>query len=257
MITPRTEPGLRPAFRPMTLSAKREEQLQQLINGFAIEAASLTGVDLTPLHEALCHSSARLELNHEQMEFLGDAVLRLAAAEYLQDQKSTLSVGERSALRAQLVSDRWLSELAEQLNLDSVILKGPAASSDPTAQATVRAECCEALVGGIYLAWGGADGGLNAVRQWLDPHWQQSCKELAADPHRHNWKSALQEWSQSDMGVLPDYCTEEQNRIHGSPERFHSQVSVSGKQLGEGHGPSRRLAEQEAARQALEQIRPR
>ena len=241
----------------MTLSAERQLQLQQLLSRFALEPLSPSGVDLTPLHEALCHSSAGLELNHEQMEFLGDAVLRLAAAEYLQDQKAALAVGERSALRAQLVSDRWLSELAERLELDDIILKGPATASDPTAKATVRAECCEALVGGIYLAWGGADGGLKAVRRWLDPHWQRSCEELAADPHRHNWKSALQEWSQGDMGVLPNYCTEEQNRSHGSPERFHSQVSLNGKQLGEGHGPSRRLAEQEAARQALEQLRPR
>ena len=241
----------------MTLSAERQLQLQQLLRRFALESLSPSGVDLTPLHEALCHSSAGLELNHEQMEFLGDAVLRLAAAEYLQDQKATLAVGERSALRAQLVSDRWLSELAERLELDDVILKGPATASDPTAKATVRAECCEALVGGIYIAWGGADGGLKAVRRWLDPHWQRSCKELAADPYRHNWKSALQELSQGEMGVLPDYCTEEHDRSHGSRERFHSQVSVSGKQLGEGHGPSRRLAEQEAARQALEQLRPR
>ena len=213
--------------------------------------------ELSPVYEALSHTSAGLERNHEQLEFLGDAVLRLAAAEFLEEHDPSLVVGERSALRAQLVSDRWLAELGRELELGRWIEQGPAAAADPAAQATVLAECCEALVGGIYLVWGGPNGGLRAVRQWLDPHWQVSFKELSADPHRHNWKSALQEWSQGQMGVLPDYCTEEHNRTHGSRERFHSQVSVSGKQLGEGHGPSRRLAEQEAARQALEQLRPR
>ena len=84
----------------------------------------------------------------------------------------------------------------------------------------------------------------------------RTCAELSADPHRHNWKSALQEWSQGNKGVLPDYCTEEKTSNHGSPERFLSKVSIGGTVLGEGLGPSRRRAEQEAARQALEQIKP-
>ena len=67
------------------------------------------------------------------------------------------------------MSDRWLAELAAELELDGLIVQGAATAADTTARATVRAECCEALVGAVYLAWGGADGGLHAVRQWLDP----------------------------------------------------------------------------------------
>ena len=238
----------------MSLSVERQQQLELLIHDFGLVLAP-SSLDLSPLHEALCHSSAGLEIDHEQMEFLGDAVLRLAAAEYLQEHNASLSVGARSALRAQLVSDRWLSELAQQLKLHQFIAMGPAAAKDPTASATIGAECCEALVGGIYLAWGGAAGGLQAVRRWLDPHWSRTCTELRADPHRHNWKSALQEWSQGNKGVLPDYRTEEKTSSHGSPERFLSKVSIGGTLLGEGLGPSRRLAEQEAARQALEQLK--
>ncbi|MGB1194937.1 MAG: putative dsRNA-binding protein, partial [Prochlorococcaceae cyanobacterium] len=121
---------------------------------------------------------------------------------------------------------------------------------------TVRAECCEALVGAVYLAWGGADGGLHAVRQWLDPQWQRSCLELASDPHRHNWKSALQELTQAQQAGLPSYATTEENSNHGDQRRFRSVVSVNAKEKGCGWGPSRRLAEQEAAREALEQLKP-
>ena len=212
---------------------------------------------LQPLRTALTHTSAGLEVNHEELEFLGDAVLRLACAEFLEENNPNLSVGERSAFRAQLVSDRWLAELAAELQLDGLIKQGSATAADTTARATVRAECCEALVGAVYLAWGGADGGLHAVRQWLDPQWQRSCLELASDPHRHNWKSALQELTQAQHVGLPSYATTEENSNHGDQRRFRSVVSVNAKEKGSGWGPSRRLAEQDAAREALEQLKPR
>ena len=211
---------------------------------------------LQPLRTALTHTSAGLEVNHEELEFLGDAVLRLACAEFLEENNPKLSVGERSAFRAQLVSDRWLAELAAELQLDGLIKQGSATAADSTARATVRAECCEALVGAVYLAWGGADGGLHAVRQWLDPQWQRSCLELASDPHRHNWKSALQELTQAQQAGLPSYATTEENSNHGDQRRFRSVVSVNAKEQGCGWGPSRRLAEQDAAREALEQLKP-
>ena len=211
---------------------------------------------LQPLRTALTHTSAGLEVNHEELEFLGDAVLRLACAEFLEQNHPNLSVGERSAFRAQLVSDRWLAELAAELQLDGLIKQGSATAADTTARATVRAECCEALVGAVYLAWGGADGGLHAVRQWLDPQWQRSCLELAEDPHRHNWKSALQELTQAQHAGLPSYATTEENSNHGDQRRFRSVVSVNAKEKGCGWGPSRRLAEQDAAREALEQLKP-
>ena len=211
---------------------------------------------LQPLRTALTHTSAGLEVNHEELEFLGDAVLRLACAEFLEENNPKLSVGERSAFRAQLVSDRWLAELAAELQLDGLIKQGSATAADTTARATVRAECCEALVGAVYLAWGGADGGLHAVRQWLDPQWQRSCLELASDPHRHNWKSALQELTQAQQAGLPSYTTTEENSNHGDQRRFRSVVSVNAKEQGRGWGPSRRLAEQDAAREALEQLKP-
>ena len=211
---------------------------------------------LQSLRTALTHTSAGLEVNHEELEFLGDAVLRLACAEFLEQNHPNLSVGERSAFRAQLVSDRWLAELAAELQLDGLIKQGSATAADTTARATVRAECCEALVGAVYLAWGGADGGLHAVRQWLDPQWQRSCLELASDPHRHNWKSALQELTQAQQAGLPRYATTEENSNHGDQRRFRSVVSVNAKEQGCGWGPSRRLAEQDAAREALEQLKP-
>ena len=238
------------------MSNKSEEKLQGVLK--------LLGLGNPPKKEhinyfdaALTHTSAGLDINHEKLEFLGDAVLRLACSEFLEEQDTEQNVGERSKVRAQLVSDRWLAELANKIDLSKQIKKGSAAAADTTAQATIQAECCEALIGAVYLAWGGANGGLHAVRQWLDPHWQRSCLELSDDPYRHNWKSALQELTQAQKAGLPVYATSEESKRHGDPRRFHSVVSINAQQQGSGWGASRRLAEQEAARAALEQLKPR
>jgi len=256
------------------MTPERQRQLLALLSLLGLEPAADGGpgeqpVALAPLDEALSHSSAGLPYNHERLEFLGDAVLRLAAAEFLQELTPRLSVGRCSALRAQLVSDRWLAELAGRCELAGALRLGQLARDDQAGRATVLAECCEALVGAIYELWGGGQGGLSAVHRWLDPHWRRETTELLADPHRHNWKSALQEWSQGQGLGLPDYRCQERSHRHGDPQRFHCAVwlalapSGGGANaeaqpeatcLGEGRGGSRREAQQQAARQALERL---
>lgn len=208
--------------------------------------------DLAPIDEALTHTSAAQPRNHERLEFLGDAVLRLAASEYLQRHHPKLGVGTWSALRAQLVSDRALAALGESCGIVAVLLQAEATRIDPIARPTVLAETTEALIGGLHEAW----GTLAPVHCWLTPHWHRATAELMADPHRHNWKQALQEWSQGEGLGLPSYAVEEQHHSHGHPERFLARVVLEDRPLGRGSGRSRREAEQQAARQALEGLRP-
>jgi ribonuclease-3 len=219
-------------------------------SGLLPEEPEAASAALATLDEALTHSSTGLPRHHDRLEFLGDAVLRLAAAEFLHRHHPSLSVGDTSGLRAQLVSDRWLSDLAGSIALEPVLLLGPMAARDRAGRATVLAECCEALVGAIYVLGGAEHGGLAAVQRWLAPHWQPSVEELLADPLRHNWKSALQEWSQAQGLGLPSYTCRERSRVHGDPERFTCRV-VTANLSGEGRGGSRREAEQQAARAAL------
>jgi ribonuclease-3 len=209
---------------------------------------------LSLVEEALSHTSAGLIRDHERLEFLGDAVLRLACASFLQAEHPGLSVGRCSSLRAHLVSDRWLADLAQRIDLDAVLRLGAVAAGDQAGRSTVRAECCEALIGAIFEGWGGSQGGLDAVRSWLDPHWRMASAELLADPLRHNWKSALQEWSQGRGLGLPVYSCQEISRTHGDPRRFHGTVRVEGHDASEGWGGSRREAEQQAAQAALDAL---
>jgi ribonuclease-3 len=247
-----------PSSPPAPLGPDRRHQLLDFLVAIGVldpigagpAAAERLDPDLEPLDEALTHTSAGLARNHERLEFLGDAVLRLAAAEHLQQYHPELSVGACSELRSQIVSDRWLAELGEDCGIETVLRRGPLAIGDPAGRRTIRAEACEALVGALYEAW----GSLKPVHRWLAPHWERSIAELLSDPHRHNWKSALQEWSQARAKGLPHYSSEQVSLRHGDPRRFLCTVELLGERLGEGWGGSRREAEQQAAQSALARL---
>jgi ribonuclease III len=239
--------------RSPRISRQRQEQLLAWLHSLGLDPlppAGLAATNLAPLEEALTHSSAGLAWNHERLEFLGDAVLRLAASEFLRRAHPDLPVGRHAALRAQLVSDRWLAELGERCHLDQLWHLGAKAAGDPAARATVLAETAEALIGALYLI----GGDLAAVHRWLTPHWQRSVALYLADPDRDNWKSALQEWSQGQGLGLPGYECQEMSQLHGDPRRFLCRVTI-GHHHGQGWGRSRRQAEQQAARTVLTTIR--
>ena len=222
------------------------EQLWETLNQCS---KPLEQSDKALLLEALTHTSSGRNPHHEQLEFLGDAVLRLTASEFIATAYPRMPVGERSSLRAQLVSDRWLAELGSKIEIEHWWQIGPKASGDSTAAATIRAELSEALIGAVYRIHG-----LSAVHQWLTPHWQCSAAAVLSDPHRANCKSALQEWSQGQGLGLPNYTCEEMSQRHGDPRRFRCTVSSPPQVEAEGWGGSRRDAEQQAARAALDQL---
>jgi len=81
-------------------------------------------------NQAFIHSSENKIINYEKLEFFGDAVLRLAASNFIEKKYPQMSVGERSELRAQIVSDEWLIKLGEKIDIEKLIIKGPKALGD-------------------------------------------------------------------------------------------------------------------------------
>ena len=238
------------------ITPQREQQLQalwrQLVAGSSGTKESELGQEqLEHLDEALTHTSTGLARHHEQLEFLGDAVLRLAATDFIEAEHPLMPVGESSALRAQLVSDRWLAELGSKIDIEALIKLGAKASGDLAARATLRAEHCEALIGAIYRI----SGKIAPVQTWLTPYWRETSRDVLADPHRGNSKSALQEWTQGQGLGLPTYTCQEISQRHGDPRRFHCQVFIQDQSnpRAEAWGGSRRQAEQQAAKAAMQQ----
>ena len=115
-------------------------------------------------NKALIHSSEDKIINYEKLEFFGDAVLRLAASNFIEEKYPQMSVGERSELRAQIVSDEWLTKLGEKIEIEKLIIKGPKALGDENSKNTIIGEATEALIGSVYKSF----NSIQEVNLWLD-----------------------------------------------------------------------------------------
>ena len=199
------------------------------------------------INESLTHSSANSEINYENLEFLGDAVLRLIASDFIKNKYPYMQVGERSELRSHLVSDQWLEEVGEKIKIKSVLVIGKKALRDKSANATIQAEATEALIGALYESL----TILDPIKDWLIPFWNEKSQEILADPHKKNYKSALQELTQREGLSIPVYKTIEIDKKHDNPKRFFCTVYIKNRSISEGWGKSIKQAEKNAASKAL------
>ncbi|WP_250122345.1 ribonuclease III [Chroococcidiopsis sp. CCMEE 29] len=230
----------------MTLSyPRRQKQLQSLVQKLGLPAQAPVQWQLLDL--ALTHPTISAQANYEQLEFVGDAVVRLVAAEVLWETYPDCPVGEFAAIRSVLVSDRILAQLAAEYGLELYLLVAGSASTDKAGQETRLADAFEAVLGALYLS----THTLKLVRPWLDPHFKQLAAQIRSDPARLNYKAALQEWTQAHFKVLPEYRVQEISQPRDSLERFAAEVWLQDRQLGQGTGRSIKAAEQAAAQVAF------
>ena len=240
----------------MNISNQRIEEIVNFIKGLNLdknyhkEFTNEKRLNLLYINESLTHSSANSEFNYENLEFLGDAVLRLIASDYIKNKYTYMQVGERSALRSHLVSDKWLTEVGKKININSVLVIGQKALRDKSANATIQAEATEALIGAFYESL----TILDPIKNWLIPFWEEKSHEVLSDPHRQNYKSALQEWTQSKGLSIPIYKTTEIDKKHDNPTRFFCTVYIKDLLIAEGWGKSMKQAEKDAANKALKSL---
>jgi ribonuclease-3 len=204
-------------------------------------------IDWALLDIALTHPSFSKTTNYEQLEFVGDAVVRLAAAEILLETYPDAPVGEFAALRSMMVSDRTLAEFADRYNLERYLLVANSAAADRAGRTSRLADAFEALLGALYLS----THNMELVRPWLDEHLLEKANEILQDPARQNYKDALQEWTQAHYKQLPLYCVQEISPPTVERERFLAEVWLNEQKLGTGTGQSKKAAEQAAAKQAF------
>ena len=230
----------------MTLSyPRRQKQLQSLVNRLGLPAQAPVKWQLLDL--ALTHPTVSTEANYEQLEFMGDAVVRLVAAEVLWETYPDCPVGEYAAIRSVLVSDRILAQLADEYGFELYLLVAGSATGDKAGQETRLADAFEAVLGALYLS----THSMELVRPWLDPHFKKLAAQIRSDPARLNYKAALQEWTQAHFKVLPEYRVQESPQPHGALERFTAEVWLQGRRLGGGTGRSIKASEQGAAQVAF------
>ncbi len=228
------------------LPPRRLRDLQKLVERFTLAPRATQKINWSLLDLALTHATASVTDNYEQLEFLGDAALRLVVAEFLLEVYPSAAVGELAAIRSILVSDRTLFRLAESYGIERFLLVSDSANSDRDGRESRLAESFEAIIGALYLS----THTLDLIRPWLDLHLQRITAEVVEDPARQNYKAALQEWSQGHYKQVPTYRVQQDSQLHGDPERFTVEVWLQDECLGQGKGRSIKAAEQAAAQVA-------
>ncbi|MEC4983836.1 MAG: ribonuclease III [Oscillatoria sp. PMC 1068.18] len=228
----------------MIQDPRRSKELEKFL--FKLGLTKIEKIDFSLLDLALTHPSVSREANYDQLEFVGDAVVRLAASEVLWETYPDCPVGEFAAIRSILVSDRCLAEFAEGFGLERYLLVSRSAAADNAGKVSRVADAFEAVLGAIYLS----TQTMSMIRPWLDPLLKSKAAEVREDPARQNYKDALQEWTQGNYKLLPEYRVRETKPEHASQNRFTAEVWLEERHLGTGTGRSKKAAEQAAAKQA-------
>ncbi len=201
------------------------------------------------LIRALSHSSYVNE-NHpvgesnERLEFLGDSVLGLVTAENFYTNYTKLPEGELTKLRAAMVCEKSLAGFAKKLDLGKYLLLGKGENlTGGRERPSIQADAFEAIIAAIYL-----DGGIEAARKFVLSYIDEAVRQHQSFK---DYKTMLQEVVQRNPGELVEYVlVGETGPDHD--KRFAVEVHLNSNVIGKGVGRSKKRAEQEAAREALE-----
>jgi ribonuclease-3 len=207
------------------------------------------------LDQALTHKSFIYETNHpekganEVLEFLGDSVLNLAVSTLLFQKFPDAQEGTLSMMRSQLVRRSFLASLSKQLQLEGYLLLGKSQQSHGgLGKSTILGNTYEALIGAIFMD-SGFNRALEIIQEHFEPYLQTKTPSVLFD----DFKSLLQIYSQQSHGVSPQYqVMNESGPDHD--KRFQASVTIGGEVKGLGWGKSKKEAEQEAAKNALEEL---
>jgi len=201
------------------------------------------------LQAALTHRSAGTP-NNERLEFLGDAILNFVIAAALYERRPQAAEGDLSRLRANLVRERTLAEIAAEIDLGSYLRMGPGElQSGGFRRVSILADALEALFGAVYL-----DGGFEPARDLVASLYEARLSSLPDADALKDAKTRLQEWLQARGRRLPTYeVIEVSGEAHN--QRFVARCALADSDRAtEGEGRSRRRAEQDAAKAMLESV---
>lgn len=216
--------------------------------GFTFRDKSLLTRALT--HRSYLNENSDLPyLDNERLEFLGDAILDFVAAEFLYQHFPEMSEGELTSLRAALVKGETLARFANDLGLPPHVLmsRGEEAAGG-RARAPLLAGAFEAIIGALYL-----DQGFEPARQLVLRFVEPESEKIHHERSDRDAKSMLQELSQGKFQATPQYRLVD-TRGPDHAKEFTIEVVLKDQVYGRGTGKSKQLAEQDAARIALQAL---
>lgn len=204
----------------------------------------------TLITEALTHKSYKRPYNNERLEFLGDAVIDLIVAEYLYKKFPNSDEGILSKTRASIVNEQGLAKLAAMISLgEFLFISNAEENNDGRKKSSLTSNAFEAVMGAIYL-----ESGLKAVEKIVIDILQEAYPRIDLETLSKDYKTALQEMTQSLEGVTPEY---EMIGSRGPDHKkmFEVQVSLHDRPLAKAVGKSKKDAQQKAAKIAIEKLK--
>lgn len=205
------------------------------------------------LEHALTHKSYanenRLTVHNERLEFLGDAVLNLAVSEYLMNICPDSTEGILSRIRAAVVSEPTLANVARRIGLGDFILLGKGEEqTGGRDKDSLLADCLEAVIASVYL-----DSGQASATEFIIKFFEDMIKKSCEAGGIVDYKTELQELCQERLKQLPKYrVVSESGPDH--QKIFKVELLINGQQYGSGSGRSKKEAEQHAAKEALNKL---
>jgi len=232
-------------------SGQRVRQLRKMQRLMGVRFTDLSLLEQALTHRSYSHvtSQTRNESN-ERMEFLGDSVLGLAVAQFLYLRFPDRTEGALSKMKSLLVSRKVLSAVARDAGFgEFLLLSGEESEMGGRDRTSILADSFEGVIGAIYL-----DQGYRAANKFIQRFLLGSIANILKDEEHTNYKSLLQEYVQSKRLSHPIYRVRKEVGPEHEKE-FAIEVVVRGEVWGKGRGRSKKDAEQDAARDALESRR--
>ncbi|NPA03873.1 MAG: ribonuclease III [Epsilonproteobacteria bacterium] len=202
------------------------------------------------LTEALTHKSYKSKVNNERLEFLGDAVLDLIVGEHLFKEFPQANEGVLSKLRASIVNEEGFAKLAERLEIGKYIFISQAEENNHgRTKPSLLSNAFEAVMGAIYL-----ESGLEEVRKIVIKLLKEVYPSIDLNSLFKDYKTTLQELTQAKFGITPTY------KVLGASgpdhkKEFEVAVLLGEEEIASATGRSKKAAQQEAAKLALERLR--
>jgi ribonuclease-3 len=231
------------------LDPERKKMLAAFLKAAGLKFRSLELLDLSFTHRSISNENSQGG-NNERLEFLGDAILGAVCAAVLYADFGEKSEGELAKIKSVAVSEDILASLARELQIDNLLILGKGEElSGGRKKNAILADALEALIGALYL-----DSGFAAAFAFVARCLRPEIDRVVKRNYHEDCKSLLQELSQRYFKVYPQYRLI--NRSGPDHERmFRMEVQVGEGVFGPGMGRSKKAAEQEAARMALEGLR--
>jgi ribonuclease-3 len=235
---------------PGALDRERKRALRELQTRIGYRFKNLELLDQALRHRSFVHQKEeRLGKDNERLEFLGDGLLGLCIGHLLMERRAEDSEGSLSRMRAAVVSETSLAQIARQFDLGSYLLLGKGEDqSGGREKNSILSSTLEAILGAIYLD-GGFQKAQRVIAQLFSPYLEAAETEMWLP----DYKTKLQEIMQATHKIAPRYIVaKEFGPAHA--KIFGVKVRIQEKVMGFGAGRSKKEAEQRAARRALERL---